>query len=301
MGYRNGYGCLELWWGERKCCSSVQMTAPNLTCPLQISGGLINPSITIGLATYRGFPWKKVPVYITAQILGATVGALCIYGLYEVPIRQLDPMQTSKTASLFTTYPADFLATRGTRMIEFYNEVLATAILFIIVLAIGDANNTPPVDGMAPLVLLWLVTGIGATLGWQTAYAVNVARDLGPRLALYIVGYGPDVLWTFDAWYWLRTPILGTIVGALLGGFIYDMLIYTGSESWTNAKWQFSDIGLRRKKRGEIGSGSTGSRVSDLFISPYCSVRISRMLAFICKQGPASFSGSSNDKAELNA
>ena len=77
--------------------------------------------------------------------------------------------------------------------------------------------------------------------------------------------------------------------------------IYTGSESWTNAKWQFSDIGLRRKKRGEIGSGSTGSRVSDLFISPYCSVRISRMLAFICKQGPASFSGSSNDKAELNA
>ncbi len=100
--------------------------------------------------------------------------------------------------------------------------------------------------------------GLGACLGVNTAYAVNVARDLGPRIALYIVGYGPNVLWTYDAWYWLRTPILGTICGAIAGGAIYDGLIYQGDDSpmnqpWGNPKRLFS----RRKSTASIETGSS--------------------------------------------
>ncbi|SNX82913.1 related to channel protein [Melanopsichium pennsylvanicum] len=201
-----------------------------------ISGGMINPAVTIALACFRKFPWKKVPIYIIAQILGCLMGSLCIYGLYVNPIRIIDPLQTEKTASLFTTYPAEFLRQPSTRMSAFYNEFFASTILLIVILAIGDSSNTPPPDGLAPLVLLWLVWGLGACLGWQTAYAVNPARDLGPRIMLYIVGYSPSILWTFNAWYWLWTPILATCSGAIMGCIVYDTLCYTGGDSPLNFK-----------------------------------------------------------------
>ncbi|KIS70778.1 uncharacterized protein UMAG_10452 [Mycosarcoma maydis] len=201
-----------------------------------ISGGMINPAVTIALACFRKFPWKKVPIYIVAQILGCLMGSLCIYGLYINPIRLVDPNQTETTAALFTTYPAEFLRQPSTRMSAFYNEFFASAILLIVILAIGDSSNTPPPDGLAPLVLLWLIWGLGACLGWQTAYAVNPARDLGPRIMLYIVGYSPKILWTFNAWYWLWTPIIATCSGAIMGCIIYDTLCYTGGDSPINRK-----------------------------------------------------------------
>ncbi|SPO22136.1 related to channel protein [Ustilago trichophora] len=201
-----------------------------------ISGGMINPAVTIALACFRKFPWKKVPIYIIAQILGCLMGSLCIYGLYVNPIRVVDPLQTEKTASLFTTYPAEFLRQPSTRMSAFYNEFFASTILLIVILAIGDSSNTPPPDGLAPLVLLWLIWGLGACLGWQTAYAVNPARDLGPRIMLWIVGYSPKILWTFNAWYWIWTPILATCSGAIMGCIVYDTLCYTGGDSPINRK-----------------------------------------------------------------
>lgn len=94
-----------------------------------------------------------------------------IYGLYVNPIRMVDPNQTETSAQFFTTFPATFIRTQSTRITGFYNEVYASAILLIVILAINDGSNSPPPDGMAPIVLLWLITGIGATLGWQTAYA----------------------------------------------------------------------------------------------------------------------------------
>lgn len=93
-----------------------------------ISGGHLNPGVTIALAVFRDFPWRKVPGYIAAQLLGAVCGALCIYGLYAVPLRIIDPGQTEKTASLFTTFPAVFLRGSATlRAFTVYNEIYATA------------------------------------------------------------------------------------------------------------------------------------------------------------------------------
>ena len=71
-----------------------------------ISGGHVNPAVTLALAVFRGFPWRKVPGYILAQLLGGICGALCIYGLYVIPIRMVDPGQTQMTAQLFCTFPA---------------------------------------------------------------------------------------------------------------------------------------------------------------------------------------------------
>jgi aquaglyceroporin related protein len=93
-----------------------------------ISGGHINPGVTLALACFRGFPWKKVPIYIAAQLAGGVVGALSVYGLYAVPLRMIDPGQTEMTADLFTTYPATFL--RGSpalRAVTAYNEIYASA------------------------------------------------------------------------------------------------------------------------------------------------------------------------------
>lgn len=91
------------------------------------------------------------------------------YGLYHVPVNIIDPAKTEATAQYFTTYPAEFIRSSGTRLVGIYNEIYATAVVLIVILAINDGSNTPPPDGMAPIVLLWLITGIGATLGWQTA------------------------------------------------------------------------------------------------------------------------------------
>jgi len=113
-----------------------------------------------------------------------------------------------------------------------------SAILLIVVLAIGDSSNAPPTEGMAPIILLWTVTGIGATLGWQTAYSINPIRDWGPRIALTIVGY--KGLWSYQNGYFAYTPLASSLTGALLGAFMYDLFIYDGGESWLNKPWSWN-------------------------------------------------------------
>ncbi|KAF8978219.1 aquaporin-like protein, partial [Cyathus striatus] len=93
------------------------------------------------------------------------------------------------------------------------------------VLAIGDRKNCPPPPGLAPLVLFLLILGIGASLGMQTGYAINPARDLGPRLLTAMVGYGKAVQ------YWLWCPVIAPICGAQVGALFYDAFYFTGEES----------------------------------------------------------------------
>jgi len=212
-----------------------------------ISGGHLNPAVTLALAMYRKFSWKKVIPFWIAQILGAMTGSALVHLLY---FRAVDIFEgglrtvtgPTSTANLYTTFKLPYVSIAQ----GFFNEFLDTAILIIVVFAIGDSNNTPPPDGVNPLVLLSLITGIGAALGSQTAYAINPARDLGPRLMLWMSGYGTS-LWTVDDWYWITTPICATLTGGLAGGLIYDLLIYTGSESPLNQKWEW-----RWSKRAKI-------------------------------------------------
>jgi len=194
-----------------------------------ISGGHINPAVTLALATFRGFPWKKVPIYILAQILGGVVGAGAVYANYIHAIDIVEGgrgVRTLATAGLFSTYALEYM----TNVSAFFDEFVGTTILMIVVLAINDKKNGPPPAGLAPLVLFFLVLGIGNAFGMQTGYAINPARDLGPRLLTAMVGYGKQVF-TFRNQYWIWCPIMGPILGALFGAFVYDAFLYTGEEN----------------------------------------------------------------------
>ncbi|GAA6026956.1 hypothetical protein JCM8097_005993 [Rhodosporidiobolus ruineniae] len=202
-----------------------------------ISGGHTNPSVTIVLALFRGFPWKLVPRYIIAQIAGAFCGALIIYGNYKTAIDEYDPNKliyategANASATLFVTAPSQ--QTGGT-VNGFFQEILAGGILTIAVLALGDENNAPPGAGLGAIVLGFVVTAIGMSNGWISGYAINSARDLGPRLALWCVGYGTK-LWHHDQWWWLVGAVCGPLVGGIAGALAYDICIFTGPGSPVN-------------------------------------------------------------------
>ncbi|ORY73092.1 aquaporin-like protein [Leucosporidium creatinivorum] len=203
-----------------------------------ISGGHLNPSVTISLAVFRGFPWRMVPRYLIAQVLGAFCGALIIYANYKTALGMYDPDKLiysstgqNTSASLFVTMPNQ---QAGGTVQGFFQEILASAVLSVVVLALGDENNAPPGAGLGALILGLVVISIGMSMGWISSYAINPARDFGPRLALWALGYG-KLLWTHDQWWWLVGPIAGTTVGSLIGCLAYDICIFVGAGSPVNS------------------------------------------------------------------
>jgi len=218
------------------------------------SGSHINPVVTLCLTVFRRFPWRKALVYIMAQLLGAWMGGLLIYANYYHAIKIVDPNLTRATASLFTTYALDYLPSAAC----FFSEFLGTAILLIGVLAVTDKSNGPPPAGLLPLALFILILGEGAALGMQTAYALNPARDLGPRVALAMVGYSKDVLFNYRHQYWLWTPILGPILGGLAGTCVYDLFMFTGDESIVNKPNAATKLHRARAKRVENAADGKG-------------------------------------------
>ncbi|GMK59017.1 hypothetical protein CspeluHIS016_0700320 [Cutaneotrichosporon spelunceum] len=204
-----------------------------------VSGGHINPAVTIALAAFRGFPWRKVPGYFLAQTLGACVGSCLVQGNYHALLNSFEGGYNVRTFGLETSTGALFFTNTQPYMTNvgaFFSEVLATAVLMGLILCLSDQNNNPIPNGMNGLVLLWLIVGIGAALGTETAYCLNPARDLGPRIACAIFGY-PRVIWTYRNCYWIYTPIIATICGALIGAFSYDLFIFSGAESPLNRPW----------------------------------------------------------------
>jgi len=207
-------------------------TAMGVWASAGISGGHINPAVTVALATWRGFPWRKVPAYIFAQLMGGVVGAALVYANYFHALDIFEGgegIRTLKTAGLFSTYALDYM----TNVSSFFSEFLATAVLLIVVLATTDRGNSPPPNGLLPLTLFLLILGIGAALGMETGYAINPARDLGPRLLTSMVGYGKAV-YTFRNQYWLWCPVLGPFLGAQFGTMFYDAFLYNGEDGLFN-------------------------------------------------------------------
>jgi MIP family channel proteins len=190
-----------------------------------VSGAHLNPAVTIALAVLRGFSWSKVAPYIIAQVAGAFVGALIVYVGYmeaftnfDNGIRQVAGPQG--TAGIFATYPQAYLSTFPG---GFLDQVIGTAILVGVIFGISDARNTPPPAGMAPLIVGLLVVAIGTAWGYNAGYAINPARDFGPRLFTSVAGWGSDVFRAGNSWWWV--PVVAPVIGGVLGGFVYDALI----------------------------------------------------------------------------
>jgi aquaglyceroporin related protein len=205
------------------------------------SGGYLNPAITFANCLYRGLPWKRFPIYLVAQFLGGWIAAGIVYGYYYYAIDNYEgvgvrtvPPSKGATAGIFCTYPQSFMTTNA----QFWAEVIETTILQFGIFALKDMSNVGA-ERFLPLGLFFLIFGLGACFGFETGYAMNFARDFGPRLMSYMVGYGPKV-WTAGHYYfWV--PIVAPFIGCTFGGFLYDVFIYTGP-SPINTPW----LGLKR-------------------------------------------------------
>lgn len=175
------------------------------------SGAHLNPALTIALASIGKFEWNMVLGYCLAQLSGAFAGA-CLVWLHYLPHWKATPDKATKLA-VFCTGPA-IRSTAG----NFISEALGTALLVLAVLFIGVNNFT---EGLMPLVIGALIVSIGLSLGGTTGFAINPARDLGPRIAHFILpihGKGPSD-WSY-AW----IPVIAPIIGALLGAWMYQIL-----------------------------------------------------------------------------
>jgi glycerol uptake facilitator protein len=191
----------------------------------RISGAHINPAVTLGLASIGAFEWALVPGYVAAQILGGFTGAVIVYLTFlrhwEVTEDPAAKLGVFATIPAIRSYPANFLS-----------EVIGTVVLVFGVLAIGDNAQVlqSPGDldlsvvfsgGIQPLLVGFLVWSIGLSLGGPTGYAINPARDLGPRIAhavLPIPGKGSS------DWAYSWVPILGPITGGILGAVLYYVI-----------------------------------------------------------------------------
>ena len=187
-----------------------------------ISGGHCNPSVTLALALFRGFPVRKVPSFILAQIAGATAASLVIYANYYYSIAAYP----ASVEPFFFTFPSRLLPARA----AFGSEFLASATLLAIVFALGDKANLSPPKGTQPVAMFLALLAIGSSLGANTGYAINGARDTGPRIALWLVGYGSKVF-THDRFYFVWAPWVGSMAGAATGAALYDAFLYTGRDS----------------------------------------------------------------------
>ncbi|MDI3317911.1 MAG: MIP/aquaporin family protein [Bacillota bacterium] len=174
-----------------------------------ISGAHINPAVTVALAAIGRFPWSEVPGYIVAQVLGAFAGAVLVWLAYLPHWGETaDPdlkLAVFSTMPAVRNYPLNFLT-----------EVIGTAVLVLGVLFIPDRHNAIG-GGLVPLLIGVLVWAIGLSLGGPTGYAINPARDFGPRLAhavLPIPGKR-DSDWAY-AWIPIVAPLVGGVLGALL-------------------------------------------------------------------------------------
>lgn len=182
-----------------------------------ISGAHLNPALTIALASIGNFPWADVPLYILAQVLGAFLGAILVYFVYLPHWKGTEDSGAKLT--VFSTMPA--IKHPLSNLIA---EMVGTFALVLGILALGTNEIT---DGLNPFLVGMLIVVIGMALGGPTGYAINPARDLGPRLAhalLPIPGKGSS------GWWYAWVPIVGPIIGGIFGALFFKQ-VFEGENS----------------------------------------------------------------------
>ncbi|MET9559722.1 MIP/aquaporin family protein [Streptomyces tauricus] len=191
----------------------------------RLSGAHLNPAVTVALAAFKGFPWRKVAPYAVAQTAGAFVAALLVRWNYSEALAKADPGHTLKTQGVFSTLPGNgnpALPVQEWGALR--DQIIGTAILLLLIMAITDMLNTPPGANLGPFVIGLVVVAIGMAWGTNAGYAINPARDFGPRLASFLTGYGGAWRDQYgNLYFWV--PIIGPLIGGLLGAGLYKVLI----------------------------------------------------------------------------
>lgn len=196
-----------------------------------ISGAHLNPAVTLAFAIARKFGWRNVVPYWTAQLAGAFSAAVVVYAVYGSAIdnynstHHLARPNSPDTYSIFATFPAPYF--HGGYLGPLVDQLVGTAILVALIAALIDHRNQAPAGNLAPLIIGMIIAVIGCSYGTNAGYALNPARDLGPRLFAYFAGWGRLALsgdyGSTTQYWWI--PIVGPLVGAVAGIFLYDFFI----------------------------------------------------------------------------
>jgi len=192
-----------------------------------VSGAHLNPAVTLGLASGRGFPWSKVVPFIVAQLIGAFLGALAVYLIYR------DGLVAAGMPNVWSTGPgsvfgASFWGGEGAAATGSYSmvtasiaELFGTFVLLWGILASGDSKNMGLKDNLGVFVVGFTVLAVGLSLGGPSGYSINPARDLGPRIFGLLVG----TQGLFDGLYWLIPPVLIPAIAGPIGVALYDAFV----------------------------------------------------------------------------
>jgi glycerol uptake facilitator protein len=189
----------------------------------KISGAHLNPAVTVALAVFKGFEWRKVAPYALAQTLGAFVAALLVRWNYTEVLAKFDPGHTIKSQGVFSTLPGN-----GTLPVTdwgaFRDQIIGTAILLFVIVAITDVRNNVLAGGLTPIAIGFLIVAIGMAFGTDAGYAINPARDFGPRLASFLTGYGTAFQDQYGhLYFWI--PIVAPLIGGVVGAGLYELLV----------------------------------------------------------------------------
>ena len=202
-----------------------------------VSGAHLNPAVTLAFAVRRKFAWNKVLPYWAAQLVGAFTGAALVFLVYFNAIDAFNIANKTPrsggsalaTYSIFATFPAKYFG--GGVAGPLIDQIVGTAFLLIFVVAVIDSRNTAVKSNLAPLVIGLGVAAIGMSYGANAGYAINPARDFGPRLLAFFAGWGRVALpgtynsggVAFSDYFWI--PIVGPLIGGVIGVVIYDLFI----------------------------------------------------------------------------
>ncbi|MFT8777372.1 MAG: MIP/aquaporin family protein [Gluconacetobacter liquefaciens] len=216
--YRNAYWGVCIVWGLGVTIA-IYVTGA-------VSGTHANPAVTLALALFRGFSWRKVLPYVAVQVLGGMAGAAIVYVLYAPVIdhfnlaHHLDRLHDGGAAGVFFTHPGDFV----TPLHALVDEIILTALLLFGIFAVTCEYNTQaPQANSGALIIGLLVAAIGGCAGYLEAWAINPARDFGPRLFCYFAGWGPSALPAPGNYWWV--PIVGPLAGGVIGAGAYEGLV----------------------------------------------------------------------------
>lgn len=215
--YKTAYWGVCITWGMAVSIS-IYVTGA-------VSGTHANPAVTLALAVYRGFPWWKVVPYWCAQVVGAFLGAALVYALYYNVIDHFNATEhltraAGGAAGVFFTAPG----TAVTPMKGFIDEIILTGLLMFGIFAVTDEFNTmAPQANFGALVIGLLVAIIGASAGYLEAWALNPARDFGPRSFAWLMGWDASAFPGVGNYWWV--PIVAPLIGGLIGGGAQHLLI----------------------------------------------------------------------------
>ncbi|MGW5254189.1 MIP/aquaporin family protein [Streptomyces sp. NPDC004012] len=225
-----------------------------------VSGAHLNPAVTLAFAVRRGFSWLKVVPYMASQLAGAFVGAALVYAVYHDAINTFDRTMTGPktnghtlaTFSIFGTFPAAYY--QGGIWGPLVDQIVGTAFLVMFIVAVVDRRNTAVQANLGPLVIGFAVAAIGMSYGANAGYAVNPARDFGPRLFTWLAGWRdlalPGTLaGSFSDYFWV--PIVGPLVGGVTGVLVYDLFI----GDILHARSQLGELPEAGRTRPETDSG----------------------------------------------